>query len=160
MKYMKLNKGRALMEQRSGDRPAFPARGNRNGSGTLFIPLIIPEFLHPQKLTLCLNNYMHFSFNCWRNNPALKEREEGEGKRKTSRTKPRSSKNHLRVILSDANSGMCAGVTSCLFSQFHNTSLVYTSSDPSHVLHFTSVPKTKINGLPAAAFSRLWFAWV
>lgn len=60
---------------------------------------------------------MHFLFNCQSNNPALKERkEEGEGK--NSYTKPRSSKNHINVTLSDANSGMCAQVTSIYLANF------------------------------------------
>lgn len=51
-------------------------------------------------------------------------------------------------------------MTSIYLANFITLKLVYISSVPSHVLHFTSVPKTKINGLPAAAFSRLWFTWV
>lgn len=80
--------------------------------------------------------------------------------KKTSRTKSRSNKNHIKATLSDANSGVCAQVTSIYLANFITLKLVYISSVSSHVLHFTSVPKTKINGLPAAAFSRLWFTWV
>lgn len=70
------------MEQWSGARFVFPVQENGNGSGTAFIPVITPEFLHVQKLTLCLNNYMQLLFNCWSNSLALKEREEqGEGKK-------------------------------------------------------------------------------
>lgn len=48
----------------------------------VFIRLIKTEILHLQILTLRLNNYMHFLFNCQSNNPALKEsEEEGEGKK-------------------------------------------------------------------------------
>lgn len=61
---------------------------------------------------------MCFLFDCQSNNPALKEREEEGAGKKISSTKPRSSKNHRTATLSDANSGMCAQVTSIYLANF------------------------------------------